>query len=826
MPRTTENPNPDDKALLSKPHAVPAERLCRRVSPSDLGFHTTDELEPTAEPVGQERAMGALRFGATIDEPDFNIFVVGPAGLGKVTAVRGYLEKKAANEPKPMDWVYVHNFDTASKPRAIAMPQGRAPRLRDAMVRILDELRASLPALFEGEDYQERRRAIEAEIREAQREALDVLSKKAEAENLTVFRTPAGLAIAPTEKGEVIKPEAYKDLPEERRKEIEDRIQEVQSEIEGVLQRLPRWEKEKRAKINALNEELAELVVTSTLADTRAEFSDLPEVAAYLDAVQRDLVLNVGLFLRKDTEKDKDQVVAQPPVETLRDGRLRRYRVNVLVSSGPGRIGAPIVEEQNPTLGNLLGRTEYVPQQGAPTTDFLLIKGGALHRANGGYLLLDARKLLAQPLAWDALKRTIRAEEISVERPVETFNLVNTVTLDPDPIPLKVRVVLFGDRELYYVLSAFDPEFPQLFKVQGEFDETVERRDENIRAYARMLASLAKKRKLRAIDAGGVARLIEEGSRLAGDSEKLSIEVGLLSDIVREADFWAGERGAGVVGANDVQRAMDERERRADRIRERVQEAIARDILLIDTDGEKVGQINGLTVLHLGHFAFGRPARITASVRLGAGRVTDIEREVELGGPIHSKGVMILWGFLAGRFARDVPLALAASLVFEQTYAGVEGDSASSAELYALLSALADAPISQSYAVTGSVNQMGEVQSIGGVNEKIEGFYDVCKQRGLTGRQGVLIPQANVANLMLKDEVVQAVRDGKFTVHAVKTVDEGIEILTGIPAGERGPDGRFPEGSINARVEERLLSFARARKAFGERLDSGEEPQV
>lgn len=818
-------PNQQEGAHSPASLAVPADQLRTLVNPAGLGFLTTDELQPTTEPIGQERAMDALRFGASIDEPDFHLFVVGPPGLGKSTAVRDFLEKKAAGEPTPQDWVYVHNFETFYKPRAIALPQGRARRLRDVMLRCIDELRASLPALFEGEDYQERRRTIEGEFRNSQQEALDAINKKAEGESLAIFRTPAGFAIAPTQNGEVVKPEVYKDLPEPARKGIEDKIQEIQSELEEVLQRLPKWEKEKRARISALNEELAELVVSSALADARAEFADVEAVKAYLDAIERDLIQNAALFIRQETPQDQEQLVTPQPVETLRDARFRRYRVNVLVSAEPNAKGAPIVDEQNPTLGNLLGRMEYQPQLGTLTTDFLLIKGGALHKANGGYLLIDARKVLMQPFAWEALKRALRAEQIAIEHPAESAGLVSTVTLDPDPIPLKMKVILFGDRQLYYLLSALDPEFPRLFKVQAEFDETVDREQESTRAYARLLASIAKQNKLKPVDAAGVARMIEESIRLAADTEKLSIEVGVLSDILREADFWASDRGASVIAAVDVQRAIDKRDRRADRIREQSQEYIARNIILVDSEGEKVGQINGLTVAQLGNFAFGRPARITARVHLGSGRVTDIEREVALGGPLHSKGVMILWGFLASNFAQKVPLALAASLVFEQSYGGVDGDSASSAELYALLSALSGVPIRQSFAVTGSVNQMGEVQAIGGVNEKIEGFFDICKQRGLTGKQGVLIPQSNVVNLMLKKEVVEAVSEGRFAIYAVRTISEGIEILTGVPAGERQDDGSYPPGTIYRKVEERLVQFANARKAFSPSL-GGEEKTV
>jgi lon-related putative ATP-dependent protease len=497
-----------------------------------------------------------------------------------------------------------------------------------------------------------------------------------------------------------------------------------------------------------------------------------------------------------------------------------------MVSNGDGSpAGAPVVEELNPTHGNLIGRVEHIAQMGTLVTDFLLIKPGALHRANGGYLLLDVRKVLLSPFAWEALKRAIKTREIRIEQPIEAsgYNLISTQSLDPEPIPLDVRVVLFGDRELYYTLSALDPDFWRLFKVQADFDDSIARSTENDLSYARLIASIVKEHNLKPFDAAGVARLIDEGARLAEDREKLSIEIGRIADIAREADYWSSEAKRKLTTRQDVARAIEEQIQRSDRLRDRAQETIARGVVLVDTEGAQVGQINGLTVLQLGSFAFGRPSRITARVRLGSGRVTDIEREVKLGGPLHSKGVMILWGFLAGRYALEGPLALAASMVLEQSYGGVDGDSASSAELYALLSALAEQPIRQSLAVTGSVNQWGEVQAIGGVNEKIEGFFDICRERGLNEQQGVLIPRSNVQHLMLREDVVEAARHGQFSIYPVATIDEGIEILTGVKAGERGAEGRFPAGTINRLVEDKLRTFAERARGFTKGAGNGGE---
>ncbi|MEW5963667.1 MAG: ATP-binding protein [Pseudomonadota bacterium] len=816
--RDTPAPSP---AIASTPAAVAAstqaplevDKLRRRVDPASLGFGSTSDLMPATSLIGQDRALKAIEFGTSIRAFDFNLFVLGPPASGKSTAVRSFLERKAAAARAPDDWVYVNNFEDHNKPKALRLPAGRAKIFARAMLEAIDELRATLPAAFESEDYQVRRRAIDEQFRSGQEERFAALDRKAEEQNIAVLRTPMGFAMAPVVDGKVVKPEDFNQLPEDWRADVQRRIEELQKELVDILESAPRSDKRRRLEVSELNEEVAEIAIKAALDDVRALMPELPAVASHLTDTERDLVRNVALFLTPSGEEP--QIVRQP-VDTSRDPRFRRYMVNVVVaqdSNGDGK-GAPIHSEANPTYGNLIGRIEHIAQMGTLVTDFLLIKPGALHRSNGGYLLVDARKILFSPFAWEALKRAIKSREIRVEQPIETLGFASTQTLDPEPIPLDVKVVLFGDRELYYLLNAYDEDFGRLFKVQADFDETIARSTENDRAYAGLIAAIVARHGLRPVDAGGVARIIEEGARLAEDREKLSIEIGRIADIMREADYWAGEAGRATTTAADVSRAVAEHVQRADRLRDRSQEIIAREIVLVDTEGAKVGQINGLSVIQLGDFAFGRPSRITARTRLGQGRVTDIEREAKLGGPLHTKGVMILWGFLAGRFALDIPLALAATLVFEQSYGGVEGDSASSAELYALLSALADAPIRQDLAVTGSVNQWGEVQAIGGVNEKIEGFFDVCKARGLTGTQGVLIPKANVQHLMLREDVVEAAAAGKFAVYPVATIDEGIELLTGIGAGARAADGLFPAGTINRRVDDCLKRYAEQAKGF------------
>jgi lon-related putative ATP-dependent protease len=794
-----------------------ADDLRRTVDAVALGFATTAELEPISGLIGQERALRAIQFGVNMRSNDFNVFVLGPPASGKSTAVKQYLTKKARDEPAPADWVYVNNFENPNRPHAISLPSGRARPFAKAMIGVIDELRSTVPATFEGEDYQARRRAIEEEFRSGQEEAFEALNKRATEQNVAIVRTPTGFVMAPTHEGKIVKPEVFSTLPEAMRKEVEGRIESLQKELEQILERVPKSDKQRQQRVSDLNTEAATVVVSAALDDVQAAFAHEPEVLAYLEAAGKDLVRNIGLFL---TQSGEESQIVKQPADTARDPRFRRYQVNVMVGNGEAseaNEGAPIHEELNPTYGNVVGRVEHLAQMGALVTDFLLVKPGALHLANGGYLLIDARKLLLSPFAWEALKRALKAGEIRIEQPSEVSGLISTQTLDPEPIPLKIKVILLGDRELYYLLAMNDPDFAGLFKVQADFDDSIIRSSENDLAYARLIASIVRDHHLKPANAPAVARLIEEGARLADDREKLSIQIGHLADIIREADYWASEAGSTEITREAVTRALDEHTQRADRMRDRALETIERDIVLVDTGGSKVGQINGLSVLQLGNFAFGRPSRITARVRMGSGRVTDIEREVKLGGPLHSKGVMILWGYLAGTFAQHIPLAMAATLVFEQSYGGVDGDSASSAELYALLSALSGVPIRQSYAVTGSVNQNGEVQAIGGVNEKIEGFFDVCKARGLSGEQGVLIPKSNVQHLMLREDIVEAVRQGMFAIHAVAHVDQGIEILTGVAAGQRGADGQFPAGTVNALVEDKLRDFAERARAFGAR---------
>jgi lon-related putative ATP-dependent protease len=586
------------------------------------------------------------------------------------------------------------------------------------------------------------------------------------------------------------------------------------------MREVPRWERERQAKVRELNRETSEYALGHLIDDLRMKYAEYPLVVAYLDAVRRDFIERARSLLKAHELQEADpfgSVTARALGETP---FMRRYQVNVLVDRR-GASGAPVVYEDHPTHTNLFGRIEHTSHMGTLLTDFTLLRPGALHRANGGYLVLDALKVLQQPFAWEALKRALKSRQIRIETPAQAYGLISTVSLEPEPVPLDIKVVLLGDRLVYYLLSAYDPEFLELFKVAADFDDDFDRTVETEERYARLIATLVRHHELRAFDRGAVARVIERSARMAGDAEKLSAHTGPLADLLREASYWAGTEGHDAVTAADVERAIDAHTFRSDRLRARVQDQILRDTLYIDTSGAKVGQANGLSVVQLGTFAFGRPNRITARVRLGKGEVVDIEREVELGGPVHTKGVLILASFLAARFATEQPLSLAASLVFEQSYGGVEGDSASAAELYALLSAIAEVPIRQALATTGSVNQHGEVQPVGGVNEKIEGFFDTCATRGLTGDQGVLIPASNVKHLTLRDDVIAAVSEQRFHVYAVRSVDDGAELMMGIPMGEPDDDGVYPEGSLGRRIQRRLTTFAERWQAFARRASDG-----
>ncbi len=790
---------------------LPAASLRQPCDPAQFTFETTADLPDLEEIIGQERAVAAIQFGVGINHEGFNLFVLGPNGTGKLTAVRQFLQAKAAAQPPPSDWCYIYNFEQAHRPLALRLPAGKAVQLRSDMRSLVDGLRTVLQSAFTSDEYQAQRKTIEEEFKQREIKELDALKTEAEAKGIALIRTPTGFAFAPLKAQEVITPDDFLRLTAAEQKEIEQHVEELQEILLRVMHQLPQWQRELKQRLHELNDDVARFTIRPLLDELHSAYEEHEGVRSYLTAVQDDVVKNASLFL----ESEGSPLSAQVGGEQV-DGQQRaysRYEVNVIINHSQTQ-GAPVIYEDRPTYNNLIGRIEHISQMGALLTDFTLIKPGVLHQTNGGYLILDALKVLTQPYAWDGLKHALRAQEIRVESLAQMFSVISTVSLEPEPIPLDIKIVLMGDRRLYYLLHEYDPDFGELFKVAADFEDEMPRTADNNQAYAQLIATLARKENLHHFDREAVAAVIEQSARLAGDTEKLSTHMQSISDLLREASYWTSDVGRGVVTRADVEQTLAAQIFRQSRIRERLQEAIIRLTFFIDTTVAVIGQINGLAVYMLGGYQFGRPNRITARVRLGKGEVVDIERQVEMGGPIHSKGVLILSSFMGARYAAERPLSLSASLVFEQSYSGVEGDSASCAELYALLSALAELPIDQSLAVTGSVNQQGQVQAIGGVNEKIEGFFDICQAGGLTGSQGVLIPQANVKNLMLRQDVVAAVANGRFHIYAIETIDQGIEILTGVLAGELDEAGEYPPESVNGRVVARLTKLAETQRAF------------
>lgn len=795
---------------MSPVQPLPPERLTRPCDTAQFGFATTAELDDIAEGIGQMRAIEAAHFGVGMRHAGYNLYVMGQPGSGKRTLIRHVLDQQVGSEAKPADWCYLHNFVQPHKPRAISLPAGMGARLRDAMQQLVTELQSAIPAVFEGEDYRRRLAQIDEEYAERQTDAFGAVGDDAVKQGVVLLRTPNGFSFAPTKGDEVMPPDDYDKLSDADKKRIEQAIERLQQDLEKVIRQVHLWRRERIERVRKLNEEAVLFAVGHLIDELRSAFADFPDVGEWLDEVQQNVIASIDEF-----RHPKEGGMPTLAMLTGEMPNFSRFLVNLLVGRGPAE-GAPVVYEEHPTYQNLMGRVEHLSQLGALITNFQLIKPGALHQANGGYLLLDAIKLLSQPFSWEGLKRALSTHEIRIESLGQMVSLVSTVSLEPEPIPLDVKVVLFGNRLLYFLLSEYDPEFGELFKVAADFEDEVDRNPDNDLLYARLIATLVRREQLRPFDRGAVARVIEHSARRADDAHKLSTHVESLADLVRQADYWAASEAREVVSRADVERAIAAQIRRSDRLRERSHETILRGILHIDTAGEAVGQVNGLSVFPLGDFTFAQPSRITANTRLGEGEVIDIQREVKLGGPIHSKGVMILASFLAARYAAEQPLSLSASLSFEQTYGQVEGDSASVAELCALLSSLADAPIRQALAVTGSVDQFGRVQAIGGVNEKIEGYFDLCSVRGLTGEQGVIIPASNVAHLMLRQDVVDAAAAGRFHVWPVETVDEALELLTGVAVGT--PE---TEGSLSQRVAVRLKQLAELRRAFARKPGGG-----
>ncbi len=821
MVRRSASSEATDRAATASLLTMNDLKVC--CDPDLLDFKTTASLEPLNSLIGQDRALGAIRTAARIRHSDFNLFVLGPSGAGRHSAVQTLLEAEAATRPVPSDWVYVNDFAGPDRPKAVAMPPGTARPLQKAMQALVDDLANDIPALFDSEQYQSRRSSFEQRLAARKQDTFEKLVEKSHQRNVTILRTPMGFAIAGVRNGEVIKPDDFAKLTEDERHKIEAAVDLTERDLEKYLKSIPRLEKDHRAAVALLNAEMATQAVDDALESVSAAFSGIEAITQHLSALRADLIENADLFLSLGNRRQEGPFpVARTGVHE--DPALHRYAVNVMVSNDPSTAaGAPIVTEPLPSLANLIGKLDHISTMGALVTDFTLIRPGALHRANGGFLVLDAMRLLSEPLAWEALKRCLETRAIRISSAAEMLSLISTGSLEPEPIPLQVRVVLVGDALLHLLLTLHDPDFGRLFKVGADFSPDMPRTPESVVLFARMVAGACKRDDLRPVTRDGVAALVDVAARAAEDQGRMSLRIGALWDLLREADFLAASGGKPVIDAEQVAAARAAAEHRTDRARERLQDLIHEGTLIISTSGSHVGQVNGLTVTSSGPFSFGLPVRITARVRMGSGKVIDIEREVRMGGPIHSKGVLILSSYLATHYASDVPLSLWASLGFEQSYGEVEGDSASAAELCALLSALAGIPISQSLAITGSINQMGEVQPIGGVNEKIEGFFDTCSKGGLTGQQGVLIPRRNVRNLMLRADVIEAVAQGRFRIYAISHIDEAMEVLTGLPAGARSGNGAFEDGSVNANVETRLRDFANALRDFMKPSDTGPE---
>ncbi len=775
-----------------------------------LSFDTTKDLEDLNQPLGQEQAINAIDFGISVDSYGYNLFCIGPEGTGKASLVRQILGKAAKKRKTPNDWCYVYNFKTPYKPLAIRMPAGKAKLFAKAVDKLIGEIRVALPAVFDGEEYKTQLKAIEDAFREQKTKYFDDIQKHTTGKNVSVLRMPVGLVVAPTKDGDVLSPEAFEKLSEEEQQEVLAELNAAQEELENAVHDIPKWEKEQREQIEQLNEKFASLAIKHLIDELKRKYRRNKSVTAFLRNMYDDIIENVDLFLEDEEEQpqaqgnEEEQLLPIVPKQK-KDGALRRYKVNVLIDH-TDHVGAPLIFLDHPILTNLIGRIDRQQQYGALITDFNMIKAGALHEANGGFLVIEAKDLLNQQSSWEALKRALKSKKITMDPP--SSDGMMTTILEPEAIPLNVKVVLLGEPDLYYMLAENDPDFMELFKVEANFFPYMEKTQENISKYARLIATQARRNKLRPLQKEAVARLIEHASRLAEDSQKLTAHIASISDLIREANYCALTDGKSpVITRSHVDQAIISKIKRSDRIQERMTEQIKRGSVLIDTDGAVVGQINGLAVFEFGQISFGKPSRITCLARMGSGEIIDIEREVDLGGPLHTKGVLILSSFLASRFSQNAPLSMEATLVFEQSYGEIDGDSASSTELYALLSALSDVPIRQNLAVTGSVNQFGQIQAIGGVNEKIEGFFDICRMRGLTGTQGVLIPKTNVVNLMLRQDVVEACKSGMFHIYPVSSIDEGIEILTGLPAGERDKDGNYPENSINGKVQRKLRQY-------------------
>ncbi|MFW5748686.1 MAG: Lon protease family protein [Chloroflexota bacterium] len=790
--------------------------------PDLFSMKSTEELTALEEVIGQDRAVRALSFGIDIGSPGYHIYAMGPEGTGKTKTIHKFLKRASTSQEVPDDWAYINNFDDTDKPRALRMPAGTGRELKDDIEKLVESLQEEVPGVFDGEEYRHEQEQLEDDIQERVQALFNDLRDKAEAHGMTLIQTPQGIVVTPLIEGEPATPDRVDDLDEETRQRFESNRDELQNEMRDTMRQVRRLQDEGRERVRDLDRQVVGFAVGHRIDSLKEKYEDHAAIVDFLDEIRHDILDKVQ-DIKRQIQMEQSQQEAALLMQARGSGEnpYERYHVNLIVDNSETD-GAPVVLERNAHYHNLIGRVEHRAQFGALMTDYTMIKAGALHRANGGYLMIQARDILAQPFAWQALTRTLKNSEVVIEPMGESFQTISTRTLEPEPIPLDVKVIVIGNPTIYYLLYQLDEDFQELFKVKADFGRRTDRGDAVLEKYARFIGQTCREENLRHFDPTGVARIIERAARIVSDQEKLATTFGDIVDFIRQSSYWAGQNGHDLVTGEDVQRAVDEHVYRANRVEERIQEQIEDGNILINTEGKVIGQVNGISILPMGDYAFGKPSRITARTYAGNAGVINIERETELGGSIHNKGVLILAGYLGGKYATDRPLTLSASLTFEQQYQGVDGDSASSAELYALLSALSGFAIDQELAVTGSVNQRGEIQAIGGVNEKIEGFFDVCRIKGLTGNQGVLIPSSNVRHLMLRRDVVDAVREGQFHIFPISTVDEGIALLTGIAVGALQDDGTYPDDTLNHAIMERLGSYAEGLRHV---LSNGRTPQ-
>ncbi len=787
---------------------LPPEEYRWRCDESSLGFETTEEISPLAGIIGQERALKSMNFGLGLGKSGYNIYVLGEGGTGKITTVKTLIEEKAAKEDPPSDWCYIFNFKDPNKPCSLELAPGRGVTFKSDMERAVISMRRDIPKVFESRDYEKHRDEILDGQQERTKDIFYKLELTVQEKGFLLKKGARGLAVIPARDGNAIKQEDYDALSRTERDEIDETSRQLQERLGSAIRDAKKVEKEAKERISDLDMEMVHYIINPLIDDLREKYKDSERITEYLDTVQGDLFDNIDDF------RGREEEVSIPGLSLpAKEPSFERYAVNLLINNSETK-GAPVIIETNPTFYNLFGNIEHRVQYGAAITDFTMVRGGAAHRANGGYLVLQALDVLRNIFVYDAIKRMIKNREVRIEDAWEQYRLVSATTLKPEPIPVDIKIVLVGEPYLYYLLHNLDPEYKKLFKVKADFDSEMPRSEEVVMSYAAFIATRCKEESLMAFDRSAVARVVELGVRFAGERTKLTARFQDIANIVDEANYWASNDGAERVSGKHVEEAHRERRYRNSKIEDKMQEYIVEDTIMVDIEGSVVGQVNGLAVMSLGDHSFGKPSRVTAKTFLGDAGVVNIEREVKMSGRIHNKALMILSSFLGERYAQKVPLTLSASVCFEQLYGEIEGDSATCTELYALLSSISGVPLAQGISVTGSMNQRGEVQPIGGVNEKIEGFFDVCKEKGLTGAQGVIIPRRNVRNLMLKEEVIEAAREGKFTIYPIDMVDEGLAILTGKEVGELSPDGTYAKDTVNCLVMERLKKLATNYKTF------------